>query len=165
METASAGQPTWAENFLQHIPLFEKCSTQDIQTLALNMRNETYRKGETVLFQGVISNQLYFVISGMVGVYARKDKVTRFIANLEKGSYFGEISLIKNCAATATIKAGVDETEIYTIDYDVIKEVLRNNPEMKADLESKIMERNRYRMEQFEKQKEEAAAAAAAPQA
>lgn len=158
---------TLAESFLKQIPLFEKCSPQDIQSMAMSMRRETYDKGETVLFQGIISNQFFIVSAGIVSVFSRKDKVTRFIANLEKGAYFGEISLVKNCAATATIKAAVDETEILTLEYDVIKQVLNAHPEVKADLEEKIRERNRYRLEAFEKQSEQAvspAAATAAPQ-
>lgn len=159
----SQPQASWAEGFLRHIPLFEKCSPQDLGKLALSMRKHTYNKGETILFQGIISNQLYLVVAGMVAVFSRKDKITRFLANLEKGAFFGEISLVKSCAATATIKAAVDETEIYTIEYDVIKEILEREPHVKADLEEKIRERNRLRLEAFEKQAEQSAAPAAPP--
>ncbi len=166
METI-AGQSTGAESFLQRISLFEKCSQQDIHKLAVSMRKQTYHKGDTILFQGIISNQLFLIASGMVSVFSRKDKVTRFITNLEKGAFFGEISLVKSCAATATIKAAVDETEIYTLEHDVIHEILASQPELKADLEEKIRERNRRRLEAFEQQKNEAqqAAAPAAAQA
>jgi CRP-like cAMP-binding protein len=162
METV-AGQATWSESFLGRIPLFEKCSPQDIHRLAIAMRKHVYNKGETILFQGIISNQLYLVATGMVAVFSRKDKITRFLANLEKGAFFGEISLIKSCAATATIKAAVDETEIYTIDYDVIKQILEEQPHVKTDLEEKIRERNRSRLEAFEKQKGELGQTMAAP--
>jgi potassium-dependent mechanosensitive channel len=165
METTQGTASTWAEDFLRRITLFEKCSQDDLHKLALSMRKHVYNKGETILFQGIISHQLYLVVAGMVAVFSRKDKVTRFLANLERGSFFGEISLVKSCAATATIKAAVDETEIYTLDYDVIKEILDRQPEVKADLEEKIRERNRLRLEAFEKQKEELAAPPPAPAA
>ena len=157
METSNQDQSGWAESFLTQITLFEKCSPQDIHKLAVHMRKHIYNKGETILFQGIISNQLFLIKAGMVAVFSRKDRVTRFIANLEKGTFFGEISLIKSCAATATIKAAVDETEIYTLDHEVINEILQEHPEVKVDLEEKIRDRNHHRLETFEKQKEEAA--------
>ena len=143
-----------AEELLKSVSLFEKCSDEEIRKLVLGMRPQLFDKGETILFQGIISNQLFLVSAGSVSVFSRKEKITRFIASLERGAYFGEISLVKNCAATATVKANVRETEVYTLDYDVIKEVLQSNPDVKADLESKIIERNRYRLEAFQKQGE-----------
>ncbi|HRY28940.1 MAG TPA: cyclic nucleotide-binding domain-containing protein [Elusimicrobiota bacterium] len=160
MESMMQNQAVWAEEFLGRVDLFEKCSPQDIHLLTLNMRKQSFDKGDTILFQGIISHQLYFVVSGMVAVFSRKDKVTRFIANLEKGAFFGEISLVKNCAATATIKAAVDQTEIYTIEHDVIREIMERHPEVKSDLEEKVRERNAGRLEAFEKQKEELPSAA-----
>lgn len=162
MDMMQGNASTWAEDFLRRITLFEKCSADDLNRLAISMRKHVYNKGETILFQGIISHQLYLVVAGMVDVFSRKDKITRFLANLQKGAFFGEISLVKSCAATATIKAAVDETEIYTLDYDIIKEIMDRQPDLKADLEEKIRERNRLRLEAFEKQKEELAGAATA---
>lgn len=155
MDQAGQESSHSVEALLNRIPLFEKCNPQEIHSLALSLRVQTYDKGETILFQGIISNQLFIIASGLVGVFSRKDKVTRFIANLEKGAFFGEISLVKSCAATATVKSMVDETVIYALDYEVIKEVLDNRPEVRVDLEAKIIERNRSRLEAFEKQKDE----------
>jgi CRP-like cAMP-binding protein len=158
MENVVQTEVTSSENFLHQISLFEKCSPYTISKLAVRMRKQTFNKGETVLFQGMIANQLYMVASGMVGVSSRKEKVSRFLANLEKGSYFGEISLVKNCAATATVKAVVDPTEVYILDHEVIHEVLQDFPEAKMHLEEKIRERNRLRLEAFEKQESAGAA-------
>ncbi|MBI4396611.1 MAG: cyclic nucleotide-binding domain-containing protein, partial [Elusimicrobia bacterium] len=154
METIEQSQKTWAEAFLQKIPLFEKGSPQDIHNLSLSMRKHTYEKGDTILFQGIISHQLYLIAKGSVTVYSRKDKVTRLIASLNEGDYFGEISLVKSCAATATIKAATIGTEIWTIDYEAILNVLKSHPEARADMEEKIRLRNKNRLEVFEKEKE-----------
>jgi CRP/FNR family transcriptional regulator, cyclic AMP receptor protein len=163
MDNVVQSGSTWAENFLRQITLFDRCSPQMLSKLAVNLRKHIYNKGDTILFQGIISNQLYLVATGMVSVFSRKDKVTRFIANLEKNAFFGEISLVKKCAATATIKAAVDETEIFTLDHDVINEILSQQPDVKADLDEKIRERNRHRLETFDQQKAEAAVASTVP--
>lgn len=146
--------PLSAEQLLKAIRLFQGCPSRVIDELATQVRMESYKKGETILFQGIISHQLYIVSSGSVSVYSRKDKTTRFLATLERGATFGEISLIKSCAATATVKASVDGTEIFSMDYEAIKVVLDRHPEVRQDLERQILERNQNRLEAFEKQKE-----------
>lgn len=159
METETAS----VEDFLRHIPLFRKCSSYAISKLAVKMRHETYHKGETILLQGVISNQLFMVVGGMVSVSSRKDKVSRFLANLERTSYFGEISLVRSCAATATVKAAVEPTEVYILDHDVIQEVLRESPEAKEDLENIVKERNHLRLQAFQEAKGQSPAVAPTP--
>ncbi|HOW27831.1 MAG TPA: cyclic nucleotide-binding domain-containing protein [Elusimicrobiota bacterium] len=147
------------EEFLQKISLFEKCSSIDIHTLAMHVHDRVYKKGESILFQGVISNQLYLVAKGLVGVYSRKEGVTRFLAKLPEGSYFGEISLLKSCAATATVKSEVDGTQVFALDADAVNDIIQHLPEVKADLEIKVRERNRSRLEAFEKAPEESSPA------
>lgn len=162
MDTALAERSVGPEGCLRAIKLFEKCSVSELQRLALHMRSRTCRRGETILFQGLISNQLYLLAAGSVSVLSRKKNVIRYLGDLETGSYFGEISLLGNCAATATIKAAADDTVVYALDYDVIKKVLDSRPELRQDLEEKIRERNQSRQEAFDK---EGTATASSPQA
>ncbi len=147
-----------AEKFLKSIPLFEKCADQDLQRLALGLRWSTHRKGETLIFQGVITHQMFFISSGRAAVFSRKDRETCRVADLEAGDYFGEISLLTNKAATATIKADADDTQIYILDRDVIIEALSRNAEAMADITRKIRERNQGRMDAFEPNEEPAGA-------
>lgn len=149
---------TLAHNFLKSVPLFEKCDENTIQRLALGLRWHTYKKGDTILFQGVIANQMFLIASGRVAVFSRKDRETRQVATLGEGQYFGEISLLTNKAATATIKADLDETQVYVMERDAVLAALSNHPEVMADVTRKVVERNQNRLEAFNQ--EEAAASA-----
>ena len=148
---------TDAEQFLQKLSLFEKCAPEDIQRLAMNLRWHSYKKGDTILFQGMISHQMFFIVSGRAAVFTRKDRETRRVAGLEGGDYFGEISLLTNKAATATIKADEDETQVYILERDAMIETLSRNAGAMADVTLKVQERNQNRLDVF---REEAPAAA-----
>jgi CRP-like cAMP-binding protein len=140
---------TNAESFLQQVPLFERCSHEDLQRLALSLRWHAYRQGETILFQGVITHQMFLILRGRVGIYSRQSKETRRVGELISGDYFGEISLMTSRAATATVKAEEDDTQIYILERDVVAEALSRNPDAMADVTRKVQERNQSRQEAF----------------
>lgn len=140
---------TLAHVYLKSVPLFEKCDENTIQRLALGLRWHTYKKGDTILFQGVIANQMFLIASGRVAVFSRKDRETRQVATLGEGQYFGEISLLTNKAATATIKADVDETQVYVMERDAVMAALASHPDVMADVIRKVEERNQTRLEAF----------------
>lgn len=143
---------TLAHNFLRSVPLFEKCDEDTVQRMALGLRWHTYKTGDTVLFQGMISHQMYLIASGKVGIYTRKDGETRQVATLREGDYFGEISLLTNRAATATVKAEADDTQVYILDRDSVITALASHPDVMEDVTRRIRERNQTRQEAFQQQ-------------
>src|SRR5262245_52272551 len=80
--SSRSGPMTLAHNFLKSVPIFEKCDEDTVQRMALGLRWHTYNKGDTILFQGMISHQMYLIASGKVAVFTRKDKETRQVATL-----------------------------------------------------------------------------------
>jgi CRP-like cAMP-binding protein len=140
---------TKTQDFLKSLPLFEKCGDEVIQRMALDLRWHSFKKGDTVLFQGMISHQMYFILSGRVAVFTRRDKETRRVASLGAGDYFGEISLLTNKAATATIKVEEDDTQIYILERDAVLAALSSHPEAMADVTRKVQERNQNRLGAF----------------
>lgn len=147
------------EHLLHRVALFEKCSPEDIQRLALSLRWRSYKKGETVLLQGMIVHQIFFVQSGQVGVYARQNRETRRVALLGPGDHFGEISLIKNGSATATVRAEEDDTQILSLERDALQQILERNPPALLDLEDQVRRRVEERRKAFETSEEAAPAA------
>jgi potassium-dependent mechanosensitive channel len=145
---------TKTHDFLRTLPLFEKCDDETLQRMALDLRWHSFKKGDTVLFQGMISHQMYFILSGRVAVFTRKDKETRRVASLGAGDYFGEISLLTNKAATATIKVEQDDTQIYILERDAALAALSRHAEAMADVTRKVQERNQNRLGAFTQEPE-----------
>lgn len=73
----------------------------EIEALASSMRLYKYNKNEIVTKQGAIGSHFFIISSGHFQV----DISGNVIKVLEKGASFGEISLIRNTARTATITA------------------------------------------------------------
>lgn len=141
---------TQTASFLRSVPLFETCSAEDIQRMALGLRWHSYKKGDTILHQGVISHQMFFLAHGAAAVFARQGRETRQVGRLEAGSYFGEISLLTSSSATATIKADADDTQVYVLERDVLIDALSRHPAAMADVTRRVQERNQNRADAFQ---------------
>ena len=76
----------------------------------------TYAPGDVLIKEGALEGKLYVLIEGQVEVL-RKDTQVSYID--EPGSIFGEMSLLLDMPASATVKA-LSEARAYVID-DAIK--------------------------------------------
>lgn len=94
------------KNFLKEIPLFSKLSIQEISTLVEALKPIHYKTGNIVVKQGD-DGDCFFIIKEGEAFVLKKEKE---VAILKRGNWFGEITLIKNCARTATIKAKTELT-------------------------------------------------------
>ena len=84
-----------------------------------------YPAGSTIVKEGDEDNKLYILLEGECKVYKHGVEISSF---RNKGTFFGEMSLILNTTRTATVKAATDaKVHILEIDLD---EMLNNYPEM-----------------------------------
>lgn len=130
----------WAKEALKKMDFFSHCSDDDILTLVENLEKQHYKAGSTILFQGEISNRLYLVRSGSVGVWKSIGGQKKMVVELGESKYFGEVSLMTPTSATATVKAQ-QETQIFSLAYENLEFVFRKNPERLQTIQKKIEER------------------------
>ena len=93
------------------------------------MRDETYKKGQVVFWQGDPGYNMYYIKWGSVGVYT--DYATskqRELAVLWRGDYFGEMGLIDNAPRSATVVVLERDTQLVSIGEDEFKDFLKENP-------------------------------------
>ncbi len=114
-----------------------------------------YRKGQTVIFQGEVSNNFYVIKQGSVTVAAKSQGERVELAELKAGDFFGEMSLLESTSATATIKVLENDTEILTITHDVFQRMLGENPPLENLLRERINSRKKQREAAFEKSKQQ----------
>ncbi|WP_420643386.1 cyclic nucleotide-binding domain-containing protein [Candidatus Leptofilum sp.] len=107
----------------------------------LNMLNETqlkqladhsavasYTGGEQLVKQGDPGDSLFIITRGAVSVYVRSADGRSVYANqLNKGDFFGEMSLLTGEARSASIRAN-EETEVIIIDKEAFTNVLTQDP-------------------------------------
>jgi CRP-like cAMP-binding protein len=75
-----------------------------------------FSQGEIIVQEGNPGNEMYIVTAGDVGVYKNYGEPNElFVATLEKGNFFGEMSLFLNQDRTATVVALTDVTSLVVV--------------------------------------------------
>ena len=86
------------------------------------MKKEHYKEGDIIFSDGSIGDKLYMLFKGKVKVV----KNNKSIRELDKGSYFGEISLLLNQPHSASVQALTNLT-IYTISSEKFFKIIEIN--------------------------------------
>jgi CRP-like cAMP-binding protein len=90
------------KNSLKHLrysPLFNSCSTKDLERIAKAGDRVTMAKGKTMIRQGDPGKEAFIILSGKAVVKKSGKKV----ATLGTGSVVGELSLLDHGPRTATV--------------------------------------------------------------
>jgi len=120
-----------------NVPFLNGLGDEDARLLAESAQQVSYKMGQTVLFKGATVDGLYVVASGQVAVWGKPDKRTASeVARLGPGEVFGEISILEQGTAGATIKASVEPTVLYVIAEDVFRGVLERCPDLRTRVEA-----------------------------
>jgi len=91
---------------LQSIPLFRHLAEDEIHRLADLARQRKYPKGSVILFEDDPGDALYVVVSGRVKVVLiGEDGREVILSTMDKGDFFGEMSLIDDEPRSAHVIA------------------------------------------------------------
>jgi NTE family protein len=98
------------QNFFQHIPLFRSLSESpaEMEELLHSSRMLTVRRGEYLFRRGDLSDRIYIVHSGEIGIY-RGDTL---VALQRRGSICGEVSLLSGSGHSSSAKAMFDSSVV-----------------------------------------------------
>lgn len=110
---------------LRSIELFRWCTDEELHALVGLARPRTCRAGELLLRQGQVNPTLFLLVSGRVGV----NKDGQRIAETDRGSVFGEMSMLDEPRASATVEALTD-VEVLTLDRDAFLHALKGDASM-----------------------------------
>ena len=102
-ETDRASRLGDREEVLRGVDLFATLTDEQRRAIATATRPRLYGDGETMVRQGDTGHSMFIVCSGRANVVLEPDR--RPVATIEKGGYFGEMSLLTGDARTATVIA------------------------------------------------------------
>lgn len=97
-----------------------------LNKLAVLLHRATFEKGETIIEEGEIGYNMYFLYSGKVGVRIGADQVQ--VATMQRGSYFGEMALYGMRRRTASICA-LERTDCLVVKRRIFEFLLKSFPE------------------------------------
>ena len=99
--------------------------------------------GTVVFSEGDVGTEMYVVQSGTVEVFKKAGRgEEKLLATLEKGDFFGEMSILEDVPRTATARAKTD-CELVKINQSTFDEMLRHNAEIAVRMLRKLSRRLR----------------------
>ena len=101
------------------------------------------RRGEYVFREGDLGTEMYIVQDGRIEILkAIKGEEERQVAVLEKGDFFGEMSILEELPRTAGARALID-SKLLQINGSTFDQMLRTNPEIAVRMMRKLSRRLR----------------------
>ena len=118
-----------------------------------------FSKGDFIFRQGEEGDEMYIVQSGQVAIRKTIAGKRKTVNVLEKGDFFGEMSVLERLPRTADAEV-LEDTGVISINSATFGEMIRSNPEIAVRMLRKYSMRMREYSEQLEKLMAEPAAAA-----
>jgi putative ABC transport system ATP-binding protein len=126
--------------FLRQFPLFADLQTSTLTEVADKMMVEVAEAGEVVIRQGDPGELFYLIRSGKVDVVVQQDSVSRQVAELGEGQYFGEAALLRDEPRNATIIART-KSVFYTLGKADFKDVIARSKSFVDELRNVLASR------------------------
>ena len=129
---------------LKGVELFSELSEEQIGMLADLVVSQKFNRDETVVLEGDDSVQaLYLIASGSVQVYMTGvDGRETILSFLERGDFFGEMSLIDGEPRSASVRT-VTDAQLLIIHRESFLQLIRQSPEIAMGLLSELSKRLR----------------------
>ena len=114
----------------ERVALFAGVSDEHLTSLAVVSTLSSYKNGQTIMFKGATVDGLHVMAVGKAGVFVKPPtQPVVQVAELISGDVFGELSIIENGTAGATIKCLEDGTFVLNIPQDAFRVLLAESPE------------------------------------
>lgn len=110
----------------------------------------THPMGDIIFSEGEIGTEMFIIQSGMVELLKEIGGETRVLSTLEKGDFFGEMSVLEDLPRTASARAKTD-VELVRINGATFDAMLKSNTEIAVRMLRKLSRRVREVTDMLEK--------------
>ena len=137
-------------DLLKGVELFSELNEEQLEMIANLVIVKNYNRDETVVLEGDDSVQaLYLIATGSVQVYMTGvDGRETILSFLERGDFFGEMSLIDGEPRSASVRT-VSDAKLLVIPRDSFLSLIRKSPEISMGLLSELCKRLRKAKKQI----------------
>ncbi|MEO6393786.1 MAG: cyclic nucleotide-binding domain-containing protein [Pyrinomonadaceae bacterium] len=125
---------------LAAVDIFAPLTPDEIKQLALGAVRHMFAPDELVIRAGDPGSSMFVVNRGQVAVQVSENGKSRTVAELQEGSFFGEMALFTGEARSANVVA-TEETEVFEIGHEAMKHLFETNPDLVESLSHTIAER------------------------
>ena len=114
-------------NFMRSVTLFVEFNEEELAAVVRCMVMSRFTPGDAILEEGNANRALHVLVSGRIRVSRRVDDGEVFLSDLVAGQTFGELSIIGDGVASATLRA-VADTEVMSMPMQSLAQFLQQNP-------------------------------------
>jgi len=125
-EANTVARQSERERLLASVDLFATLDEEQRREIAVATSARVYGDGEAIVREGQPGDSMFVVASGRAAVVLEPDR--REVATIDRGGYFGEMSLLTGEPRTATVVARGD-TLVLEIDADLFRRLGALNPQ------------------------------------
>lgn len=111
---------------------------------------QRYSNGDSIVSEGIVSNNAYIVLEGKVNITKKVDKKSILINSLSKGEVFGEMGLISQSVRSASVVA-VGNVTIGVIEREQFEAIVAKLPDDVRAIVKALVDRLRYTSDQLSK--------------
>jgi len=119
--------------------LFKYLTDKEFAYLEKTFEIKEYNDGEIVIEEGTPGKEMYYITEGKAKIITEKVGEELLLAELEEGSFFGEINLFSDIQRTATVKA-VNKLQVYVITREWFINLINKKPKIAANILRAILE-------------------------
>jgi small-conductance mechanosensitive channel/CRP-like cAMP-binding protein len=121
----SAADSATAEQLLQQVSILSALTDDERAELARGARRSLFAAGETIVRQGEAGSSMFVVSRGAATVTLEPGN--QEVARIERGGFFGEMSLLTGDPRSATVRTAVD-SELLEITVEAFRRFVLANP-------------------------------------
>jgi CRP-like cAMP-binding protein len=124
-----------ATDFLKEVSLFDGMEDGILSQIFKLGKIQEFKAGKTIIEEGQTGGNLHIVINGRAEVSksGKEPGEKKYLADITRGSIFGEMSVFDDAPYSATIKARED-SQIHVIKGADFKKFLKKHPDVAYDV-------------------------------
>src|SRR5947207_11727371 len=89
----------------------------------------SYKKGDQIFAKGDLGNEMFIIQTGKVRIFKNIDGFDQTLTSLEKGDFFGEMSILEGMPRSASAEAE-DDCELIKINSANFVAMIKSNVEI-----------------------------------
>ncbi|MNI33393.1 cAMP receptor protein [compost metagenome] len=134
---------------LQHVPIFQGLSEEELQALATLFTERTYKKGTILFLEGDPGEEFYLIQTGVIKIYRIDDAKEIILSLFQVGDFFGEMSLLQEGLTRSATAETLEASTLYGMKRSSFVQFMENTPKLCLKLLVATMERLRNANEQI----------------
>ncbi len=123
--------------------LFQGADEEALKIISSQMKSVTYKKGDPIILENEVSDQVYFIKSGAIEITKYRPELQQVVrvAMLKSGAHFSEFSVLNKSNKSASAFA-FEDSEIYEMQGDIFLKILTKFPALAQNLSLTLAELN-----------------------